>query len=75
MKPTYLLCAALLALTGCAAPRSWVRDGTNNEQQAKDERECDFEGVKAAAPFVEFQNALTHIHVKNECMKSRGYSQ
>jgi hypothetical protein len=82
MPRMYVLCALLscLLLTACGQPRTWGKVDaafTPADEIAKDRRECEFEGDKAAAPLIagnEIAWAGAQVGVVESCMRARGYS-
>lgn len=74
---------ALLVLAGCGIerPLAFTRPGVSPEQQARDERECRFEAVRAGVTFrpIDFATAGmerqdAEARVFNACMIARDYA-
>jgi predicted small lipoprotein YifL len=82
MRRPLLITAAVALLAGCGPerPLTFASDSIPAEQQARDFRECRFEGVRTSAGRTPYDWASAtwerrdiEARVFNACMESRGY--
>ena len=71
MKFKYILMAAVL-FTGCAGP-VMTKPGVTESQAAKDNRECNLEGVQYAHQMGMTGNFLVIGDYRAGCLRDRGY--